>query len=149
MHTHRSARSGKLMVAVLALLTMLAGTSCTPRLDPVDDAVSQLGVPYVYGGMTPEVGFDCSGLTSWAWSKANVKIPRTAAAQYAATQRISKSQLQPGDLVFWGYSGQVTHVAMYVGNGRVVQARKPGTRVEFQSVDWWPSNRIGFGHVQS
>lgn len=145
MLTSRSARL--LLPALVAVL--LAASACTPaspRAVAVAQAEAQLGVRYVYGGASP-AGFDCSGLTSWAWARAGVRIPRTAAEQYRATRRISRSQLQLGDLVFWGSGGRVTHVAMYVGGGRVVQARKPGTRVEHQSVDWWPAARMGYGQV--
>lgn len=145
----KTSRSSQLMMAAVALIAMFALTSCGPRQQVVDAAVSQIGVPYSYGGDSPEEGFDCSGLTSWAWSRANVSIPRTSAAQYAATERISKSELRPGDLVFWGSSGRVHHVAMFVGDGQVVHARKPGTRVEYESVDWWASNRIGYGRVEA
>ncbi len=144
-------RSAKLLATVLLLVTVAALTSCMPappRQRAVAAAVSQIGVRYQYGASQPGVAMDCSGLTSWAWSQGGLRIPRTAAAQYTATQRISKSQLQPGDLVFWGSGGRVTHVAMYVGGGQIVQARKPGTVVERLSVDWWASNRIGYGHIR-
>jgi cell wall-associated NlpC family hydrolase len=117
-----------------------------PRPTASYAAVSQLGVRYTWGGSNPVTGFDCSGLTSWAWAQAGALIPRTAAEQYRATRRITRAELRPGDLVFYGY-GTVSHVAMYVGDGRIVQARKIGVPVEHQSVDWWASNRVGYGRV--
>lgn len=149
MRTAQPARPARLAAMVMALVTMATLTACMPRSSAGDAAVSQVGVPYLWGGTTPESGFDCSGLMAWAWSKADVTLPRTSSGQYAATRRIPRSELRPGDLVFWGTGDQVSHVAMYVGNGRVVQARKIGTLVEYQSVDWWASNRIGYGRVQS
>ena len=60
-------------------------------------AQSQLGVPYHWGGESPGVGFDCSGLTQWAWGRAGVSIPRTAQEQYDAIAHVSLASLQPGD----------------------------------------------------
>ena len=81
-------------------------------------AKSMLGAPYVWGGNTPG-GFDCSGLTSWAYRQAGVEIPRTAENQ-AIGQQVSHDDLQPGDLIVW--SG---HVAMYAGDGMMVEAGDP------------------------
>ena len=81
-------------------------------------AKSQVGQPYVWGG-TGNGGFDCSGLTQWAYSQAGVDLPRTA-DQQAIGQQVSADQLQPGDLVVWD-----GHVAMYSGNGEIVEAGDP------------------------
>ena len=101
-------------------------------------AEGQVGVPYVYGGEQPGVGFDCSGLMQWAYSQAGVSIPRVATAQLHASRRISLSDLQPGDLVFYnGNDGFMGHVAMYVGNGQVVQALNAGLPVQYASLYFW------------
>lgn len=84
----------------------------------VEAAKSQLGVPYVWGGAAPG-GFDCSGLTSWAYQQAGVDIPRVAADQTVGRQ-VSYDELQPGDLVLW--SG---HAAMYAGDGMMIEAGSP------------------------
>ncbi|WP_246815274.1 C40 family peptidase [Corynebacterium sp. HMSC05H05] len=84
----------------------------------VDAAKSQLGTPYVWGGAAPG-GFDCSGLTSWAYSQAGLEIPRVAADQTVGRQ-VSYQELQPGDLVLW--SG---HAAMYAGDGMMIEAGNP------------------------
>ena len=81
-------------------------------------AKSQVGQPYVWGG-TGNGGFDCSGLTQWAYSQAGVELPRTA-DQQTIGQQVSADQLQPGDLVVWD-----GHVAMYSGNGEIVEAGDP------------------------
>ena len=88
-------------------------------------AESQIGVPYRWGGESPGSGFDCSGLTQWAWRQAGVDLPRTAAAQYDAIAHVPLSDLQPGDLLFWGFGG-ISHVGMYVGGGDDHQ--RPGHR---------------------
>jgi len=106
-------------------------------------AESQLGVPYVWGGETPGVGFDCSGLTQWSWGRAGVGIPRTAQAQYDAITHVSLSDLEPGDLLFWGSSGGVYHVAMYIGSGRVIQAPETGELVSIAPI--YNTDLVGAG----
>jgi len=86
-------------------------------------AMSRLGTPYRWGGTTPS-GFDCSGLMLWSWASAGVSLPRTSGAQKAATQRISRDQLQPGDLVFSG--SPVHHVGMYIGGGQMIHSPRTG-----------------------
>ena len=85
----------------------------------VRNALSQLGVPYEWGGTTPGKGLDCSGLTSWAYGQAGAQIPRLAADQ-AMGSSVSPDALLPGDLVVW--SG---HVAMIIGDGQMVEAGDP------------------------
>jgi peptidoglycan DL-endopeptidase CwlO len=94
----------------------------------VQAALSQVGVPYVTGGRTPGVGFDCSGLTSWAWGQAGVSLTPYSGAQMQETAPVPVSDLEPGDLLFYGPGGD-THVAMYIGNGQQVEATTPGSTV--------------------
>ncbi|HZU79088.1 MAG TPA: C40 family peptidase, partial [Acidimicrobiales bacterium] len=92
----------------------------------------------------PGVGFDCSGLTQWAWRQAGVSIPRTAAAQYDALPHVSLSSLQPGDLVFWNDgTSSVQHVGMYVGNGDVIHAPQTGQDVQITPI--WTNGLVGAG----
>jgi cell wall-associated NlpC family hydrolase len=98
-------------------------------------ARAQIGKPYVWGATGPG-SFDCSGLTQAAWRAAGVSLPRTTYQQINAGKRISVSQLQPGDLVFY-YSG-ITHVALYVGGGRIIHAPHPGAAVEYAPVGEMP-----------
>ncbi|MEU0227813.1 NlpC/P60 family protein [Streptomyces sp. NPDC006284] len=95
-------------------------------------AQSKIGTPYVYGATGPS-SFDCSGLTSWAYSQAGVGIPRTSEAQTGAGTRIySQSQLQVGDLVF--FFNDLHHVGLYAGNGQVLHAPRTGTVVRYESM---------------
>ncbi len=103
-------------------------------------AESQLGVPYVWGGETPGVGFDCSGLTAWAWGQAGVPLPHYSGAQYADSTPVPLSDLQPGDLLFYGPGGS-QHVAMYVGGGQMIEAPYTG------AVVWITPLRLGDGFV--
>ncbi|MFJ8975399.1 NlpC/P60 family protein [Streptomyces sp. NPDC102282] len=90
-------------------------------------AVEQIGKPYVWGAEGPE-SFDCSGLTSQAWSDAGRTIPRTSQEQWRQLPRVPVGSLRPGDLVV--YFPKATHVALYIGNGLVVQAPRPGASVK-------------------
>jgi cell wall-associated NlpC family hydrolase/outer membrane murein-binding lipoprotein Lpp len=94
----------------------------------VANAMSQLGVPYRFAAASPGVAFDCSGLTSWAWGRAGVSLPRTSRSQAASLPRVSLGDIQPGDLVF--YHQPVGHVGMYVGNGMLVHAPNSGDVVK-------------------
>jgi cell wall-associated NlpC family hydrolase len=105
-------------------------------------AESQIGVPYVWGGESPGQGFDCSGLAQWAWRQAGVDLPRTAAAQYGAVAHIPLSDLQPGDLLFWGYGG-IDHVGIYAGGGEIVHAPDTGQLVQVQAI--WNNGLVGAG----
>lgn len=98
-------------------------------------AYGAIGKPYVWGATGPG-SFDCSGLTQAAWRAAGVTLPRTTYTQINAGQRVSRDQLAPGDLVFF-YSG-VTHVGMYVGNGQMIHAPRPGSTVRLAPVDSMP-----------
>jgi cell wall-associated NlpC family hydrolase len=102
-------------------------------------AESQLGVPYVWGGESPGHGFDCSGLTQWAWSQAGVSIPRVASSQAAAVPHVALNALEPGDLLFYyNLDGDSTidHVVMYVGSGpygtqTIITAPYTGANVQY------------------
>jgi peptidoglycan DL-endopeptidase CwlO len=89
----------------------------------VGAALSVQGTPYVWGSADPNVGFDCSGLTSWAWGQAGVSIPHSSAAQYSLPH-VPLGSVQPGDLIF--YYSPISHVALYIGGGQIVHATHPG-----------------------
>jgi cell wall-associated NlpC family hydrolase len=96
-------------------------------------ALQAVGVPYVWGGMSPS-GFDCSGLTMWAWRHAGVALPHSSAAQYGSLPHVSRGALRPGDLVFF-YS-PISHVEMYLGGGMMVGALTSGGSVGVRPVFW-------------
>lgn len=98
-------------------------------------ALAQVGDSYVFGAAGPNA-FDCSGLTMMAWGQAGVSLPHSSRAQMGSGTPVSKSQLQPGDLVF--YYSPVSHVAIYLGNGMIVHAANPGAGVKVSSVDEMP-----------
>ena len=97
-------------------------------------AMSQIGVPYVWAASSPGVGFDCSGLTSWAWGQAGVGLPHYSGAQMAMSTPVpGLANAQPGDLIFYGPGGS-EHVAMYVGGGSMIEAPQTGSFVHVTPV---------------
>jgi peptidoglycan DL-endopeptidase CwlO len=94
-------------------------------------ARAQVGRPYCYGGAGPSC-FDCSGLTMMAWRQAGVSLPHSSAAQYSVGRRISASELQPGDLIF--YYSPISHVSVYIGGGQRISATHTGDYVRVQSL---------------
>ena len=106
----------------------------------VNTAKAQLGKPYVYGAAGPD-SFDCSGLTMYAWRAGGVGLPHSAEMQYNAIAHISVSQLQPGDLIFYGTP--IHHVGMYVGGGQMIEAPYTGAVVRYASI--YRSDLVGAG----
>jgi cell wall-associated NlpC family hydrolase len=102
-------------------------------------ARDQIGDPYVWGATGPD-SWDCSGLTMGAWSAGGISLPHYSVAQYEQSTPISPSDLKPGDLVFWGSSSNpssIYHVALYSGNGMIIQAPRTGRSVEEVSMYYW------------
>ncbi|MCG7208054.1 C40 family peptidase [Streptomyces arenae] len=94
-------------------------------------AVRQLGKPYQWGAAGPK-SYDCSGLTSQAWGHAGTAIPRTSQEQWAGLPHVPLNRLRPGDLVV--YFPEATHVALYLGDGKVVQAPRPGAKIKVSPI---------------
>ncbi|MFE4778040.1 NlpC/P60 family protein [Streptomyces sp. NPDC056713] len=123
----------------------------------ISAAKEMIGKPYSWGGgaasgpstgtcCSPRgrsgkstVGFDCSGLTLYAYAKAGISLPRTAAQQYAATEPVKPGDVRPGDLIFYGSShSAIHHVGIYVGNGWMIDAPRPGSNVRYDPMDTMP-----------
>ena len=112
----------------------------------ISAALTRVGIgSYVWGAAGP-VNFDCSGLVMWAYRQVGVSLPHYSGAQYAATTRISASQLQPGDLVFWGASGS-EHVAIYMGGNQLVHAFGSGNGVRVTPLSGWWKPPTGYGRI--
>ncbi|WP_432141451.1 NlpC/P60 family protein [Streptomyces sp. bgisy084] len=125
---------------VLSRLPGAAGATAAQASNPraaraVSFAYSALGKPYVWGATGPS-GYDCSGLTQAAWKAGGVALPRTTYTQISSGPRVARSQLAPGDLVFF-YSG-ISHVGIYVGDGRMIHAPHPGAPVRIAPIDQMP-----------
>jgi cell wall-associated NlpC family hydrolase len=163
-------RFGGLRVAVILLAALLAA-ACAPfqaetlpspsgggvsqagaRI--VSTAMAQVGVQYRYGGSSPGQGFDCSGLVAYVYGQQGIRVPRTAAQQFAAATVIRERDLQPGDLVFFRLAGpkaEVSHVGIYAGAGMFVHAPQSGKRVGEASLDddYYRPRLAGFGRFPS
>jgi cell wall-associated NlpC family hydrolase len=135
------------------------GKTATPAQadTAINAAQEMLGTPYSWGGgkasgpstgtcCSPKgrsgkstTGFDCSGLTLYAYAQAGIYLPRTAAQQYAASEPVKPGDVRPGDLVFYGSSpASIHHVGLYVGGGWILDAPRPGTKIRFDPMDTMP-----------
>ncbi len=114
----------------------------------VATAKKYLGYKYVYGGSSPSTGFDCSGFTSYVFKQHGITLNRTSAGQYSNGVAVSRSNLQPGDLVMFGKSS-ITHVAIYIGGGQIIHASTPstGVRIDSLSTGYYNNNYYGARRV--
>jgi cell wall-associated NlpC family hydrolase len=122
-----------------------SGPTSTQAGKAIAFAYSALGTPYVWGGTGPSGpsgGYDCSGLVQAAWASAGVSIPRDTYQQWAALPHLAASAIEPGDLLF--YDG-IGHVAMFIGNGQIIDAPRTGLTVERlpMNIDWYASTFVG------
>jgi cell wall-associated NlpC family hydrolase len=100
-------------------------------------AMQYLGIPYKYGGSSPSTGFDCSGFVMYVYAQVGVSLPHNAAAQYGYGTPVSRSQLQPGDLVFFNGLG---HNGIYIGGGQFIHSPHTGDVVKISSISGWYSS---------
>jgi len=156
----------RLLAVSAAIAVGLTGCSSAPRTpdattgiavaaDPVRaqivfTAMQMVGVPYQWGGSTPE-GFDCSGLVQYAYSNAGLRLPRTAEAQLDASAPLTLENAQAGDLLFFRDGGHTSHVAIYLGQGRFVHAPSTGGQVSLDSFGnaYWRMRFARAGRVPS
>ena len=120
------------------------------RNDIVEYAKSFLGTPYLFGGSSPKTGFDCSGLAQYVMNHFDIKISRSSAAQFGNGSKIAKSELLPGDLVFFSRSGYaVGHVGIYVGNNQFIHAPRTGDVVKISSLseNYYTARYVGARRV--
>lgn len=101
-----------------------------------------LGAPYLWGGASPETGFDCSGLVMYVYAKVGVSLPHNAAMQYQYGVPVDKADLQPGDIVFFN---NIAHDGIYLGGGQFIQAPRTGDVVKISSLSepWYAASYVG------
>ena len=127
----RQARESQARASRSVRTPMYSGPASGRAKIAVAEAYRQLGKWYQWGAAGPD-RFDCSGLTMWVWGKAGVSLPHSSRMQIHYGRRVSKSELLPGDLVFYG--NPIHHVGIYVGNGQYIAAPHTGAQVSFRSV---------------
>lgn len=114
------------------------------RLEVVTQALAMTGQPYRLGGMAPG-GFDCSGLVTYAYRQAGFRLPRRAIDQAQQARKLPPHALAPGDLLFFRIDGAVSHVGIYMGEGRMVHAPSSGKSVRVDAIDpnYWAPRYAG------
>lgn len=123
-----------------------SSTTMVRRL--IQTANRYIGVPYVFGGSTPD-GFDCSGFMRFVYGQYGIYLPRMADEQYEVGQAVSRSRLQPGDMVFFStYASGASHSGMYIGNGQFISATSSrGIAIDRMDSSYWGSRYIGARRV--
>ena len=102
----------------------------------ISTAKAQIGKPYRYGGTSPKTGFDCSGLINFSYKKAGLTVPRTTTQLYKTSSPVKKKHLKRGDLVFFRINRRtISHVGLYLGNGKFVHAPSSGKRVNIANMN--------------
>jgi cell wall-associated NlpC family hydrolase len=126
----------------LCILALVLGASFLPAVALADESIVQralgyLGIRYLFGGQSETRGFDCAGFVKTTFAKAGIRLPRTAAQQFKEGCEVKRDELQPGDLVFFArtYKRGISHVGIYVGDGRFVHAASTGRKVRVDRLD--------------
>ena len=103
--------------------------------DLIMNAMSLIGLSYRFGGNSPTQGLDCSGFMQYIFKRSmGITLPRTSAEMATVGQQVDRANLKPGDMVFFGSGGRVSHVGMYIGNDRFIHAPRTGKRIEITSL---------------
>jgi cell wall-associated NlpC family hydrolase len=151
------------MITTLLLAGGCAGTSArdsrieggigSPSSDARDSiarlALSMVGVPYRYGGASPREGFDCSGLVYYTYASNGHAVPRTSRDQFDTASKISLAEAAVGDLVFFQDQEKLSHVGIYLGDGRFVHAPSSGSAVSVANLDapYYQRHLVGVGRL--
>jgi cell wall-associated NlpC family hydrolase len=121
----------------------LSGSGSGGGVAALAAARREVGVPYVYGG-TGAGGFDCSGLTQWAFAQAGITLPRTSYSQFTVGVAVSSTAIQAGDLVFWNTDGSgASHVGIATGAGTAISATTHGVLEHSIGGPYWGAHYVG------
>jgi cell wall-associated NlpC family hydrolase len=114
----------------------------------INEALKYRGMPYQWGGASPKTSFDCSGLVQWAYKSVGINLPRVSADQARDGRKIPLSMLRPGDLVAWDENGRnlgADHIAIYIGNGQVIEAPHTGADIRVRALGSAQQNSNAWG----
>lgn len=128
----RRAAAAAQAAAARAQQTTYTSPTNAPRSEVVSIALSKLGSPYKWAASGPD-SFDCSGFTMWCYAQVGVRLPHSSRAQYGVGQKVSRADLKPGDLVFFG-KARIHHVGIYIGDGNYVHSPRTGDVVKVSSL---------------
>lgn len=125
-----------------------------PAHQPAGQRIARLarrmvGTPYRYGGTDPAQGFDCSGLVYYTHSAVGVSVPRVSRDQYRRARKVPLSQARPGDIIFFSDAAKLSHIAIYLGDGRFVHAPSSGKTVSEADLnsDYYQEHLVGVGRL--
>ena len=132
------------MAHKLLIMCVFLALACSAQAEVPDyrqaaaqEALVKVGMRYKFGGKSPETGFDCSGLVAYVFQRAwGISVPRSTEEQRTAGRAVKRTDLQPGDLVFYNTRNRpFSHVGIYLGEGNFVHAPRPGAKVRVESID--------------
>lgn len=114
-------------------------------------AQQQIGVRYRYGGMSPDSGFDCSGLVYYSFSEVGIRVPRTSRDQFRAAHKIALNEAKPGDVVFFQDQEKLSHVGIYLGGRQFVHAPSSGKTVSIAQIDapYYQEHLVAVGRLDT
>jgi cell wall-associated NlpC family hydrolase len=154
------------LLGIMAVALLAAGCAGTPSRAPeridtggaasgeirrsiTELALSMVGVNYRYGGAHPDEGFDCSGLVYYSYASNGITVPRTSRSQHEAAREITLEEALAGDLLFFRDQAKLSHVGIYLGDGRFVHAPSSGKTVSVASVDapYYQRNLVAVGRL--
>jgi len=133
------------------ITTVKKSNQRTPQINATLVTKKQINKKYRWGGTNPHTGFDCSGLIQYAYKASGIHLPRTTAAQYRFTKRVSINNLKVGDLIFFHTRrtrARVNHVGIYLGGGKFIHAPRRGKLVSIAELKgYWKRKVVGAGRV--
>ncbi len=135
-------------ILILPSCASLKSTNSNQRLLIIRIAKNMLNKQYKYGKQDPSWGFDCSGLTQYAYREAGIRIPRTSQNQYNYSRKISLSEIKPADLIFFSTNGSgASHVGIYLGDNKFIHSPSQGKRIQIVSIDnpYWQKHYFSVG----
>ncbi|WML46849.1 C40 family peptidase [Neobacillus sp. PS3-34] len=132
-----------LLVAVPLLTQGQTNVKAAEQTELTEYAKNFIGVPYVWGGTTPQ-GFDCSGFLSYVFKEYGVQLPRTSAEQFQQGEKISTNEMVPGDLVFFTtYKSGPSHAGIYLGDNKFIHASPHGVEIASLNLSYYKSRFLG------